>query len=82
LRSPCPGVGVCRSKIAIIAGPASVRRFLPELIDLVWNDKIKPGKVFDLILPPQRFSWMAAILHAKDKNCGSEAGPRTAWCAH
>jgi len=28
-----------------------VRRFLPELIDLVWNDKIKPGKVFDLILP-------------------------------
>jgi threonine dehydrogenase-like Zn-dependent dehydrogenase len=30
---------------------ASVRRFLPELIDLVWNHKIKPGKVFDLILP-------------------------------
>src|SRR5213594_2880787 len=32
-------------------GPAPVRRFLPELIDLVWNGKINPGKVFDLILP-------------------------------
>jgi threonine dehydrogenase-like Zn-dependent dehydrogenase len=32
-------------------GPAPVRRFLPELIDLVWNGKIKPGKVFDLTLP-------------------------------
>jgi threonine dehydrogenase-like Zn-dependent dehydrogenase len=28
-----------------------VRRFLPELIDLVWKGKINPGKVFDLILP-------------------------------
>jgi hypothetical protein len=26
-------------------------RFLPELIDLVWNRKINPGKVFDLTLP-------------------------------
>lgn len=32
-------------------GPAPVRRFLPELIDLVWSRKIKPGKVFDLTLP-------------------------------
>lgn len=32
-------------------GPASVRRFLPKLIDLVWNRKIDPGKVFDLTLP-------------------------------
>jgi len=32
-------------------GPAPVRRYLPELIDLVWNGKINPGKVFDLILP-------------------------------
>jgi len=32
-------------------GPAPVRRFLPELIKLVWNRKINPGKVFDLILP-------------------------------
>ena len=32
-------------------GPAPVRRFLPELIDLVWNGKIDPGKAFDLTLP-------------------------------
>ena len=32
-------------------GPAPVRRFLPELIDLVWKEKINPGKVFDLMLP-------------------------------
>ena len=32
-------------------GPAPVRRFLRELIDLVWNGKINPGKVFDLTLP-------------------------------
>jgi len=32
-------------------GPAPVRRFLPKLVDLVWNGKINPGKVFDLTLP-------------------------------
>ena len=32
-------------------GPAPVRRYLPELIDLAWNRTIDPGKVFDLTLP-------------------------------
>jgi len=32
-------------------GPAPVRRFLPQLIDLVLKGKIHPGKVFDLKLP-------------------------------
>jgi threonine dehydrogenase-like Zn-dependent dehydrogenase len=32
-------------------GPAPVRRFLPELISLVMNKKINPGRVFDLVLP-------------------------------
>jgi threonine dehydrogenase-like Zn-dependent dehydrogenase len=32
-------------------GPAPVRRYLPQLIGLVWNRKIDPGKVFDLMLP-------------------------------
>ncbi len=32
-------------------GPAPVRRYLPDLIDLVWQRKITPGKVFDLVLP-------------------------------
>ena len=28
-----------------------MRRFLPHLIDLIWNREIDPGKVFDLELP-------------------------------
>jgi threonine dehydrogenase-like Zn-dependent dehydrogenase len=32
-------------------GPAPVRRYLPELINLVLDGKINPGKVFDLTLP-------------------------------
>jgi threonine dehydrogenase-like Zn-dependent dehydrogenase len=27
-----------------------VRRYLPELIDLVWQGRTNPGKVFDLTL--------------------------------
>ena len=33
------------------AGPAPVRRFLPQLLDLICSGKIDPGKVFDLTLP-------------------------------
>ena len=32
-------------------GPAPVRRYLPELIRLVWDRKMNPGTVFDLVLP-------------------------------
>ena len=32
-------------------GPAPVRRYLPNLIKLVLDGKINPGKVFDLVLP-------------------------------
>jgi len=35
----------------LLGGPAPVRRFLPDLIDLVLERKIEPGKVFDLELP-------------------------------
>jgi threonine dehydrogenase-like Zn-dependent dehydrogenase len=39
------------SHVHLHGGPAPVRRYLPNLIDLVWNRKINPGKVFDLTLP-------------------------------
>ena len=39
------------SAVHLHGGPAPVRRFLPELIDLIWNRRIDPGKVFDLTLP-------------------------------
>jgi threonine dehydrogenase-like Zn-dependent dehydrogenase len=37
--------------VHVHGGPAPVRRYLPHLIDLVLNEKIRPGKVFDLSLP-------------------------------
>lgn len=35
----------------MLGGPAPVRRFLPDLMELVLTRKINPGKVFDLELP-------------------------------
>lgn len=39
------------SLVHLHGGPAPVRRFLPNLINLVWTEKIQPGKVFDLDIP-------------------------------
>jgi threonine dehydrogenase-like Zn-dependent dehydrogenase len=46
-----PGEELFFSHVHLHGGPAPVRRFLPELIDLIWRRKINPGKVFDLTLP-------------------------------
>jgi threonine dehydrogenase-like Zn-dependent dehydrogenase len=46
-----PGMDLFWSLVHLHGGPAPVRRFLPELIDLIWNRQINPGKVFDLELP-------------------------------
>ncbi|MFJ8581781.1 zinc-dependent alcohol dehydrogenase family protein [Micromonospora sp. NPDC093277] len=46
-----PGDELFFSHVHLHGGPAPVRRFLPELIDLIWNRQIEPGKVFDLTLP-------------------------------
>jgi len=37
--------------VRLHGGPAPVRRYLPELIPLVLDGEIDPGKVFDLTLP-------------------------------
>ncbi|GAA3221695.1 zinc-dependent alcohol dehydrogenase family protein [Nonomuraea helvata] len=39
------------SRVHLHGGPAPVRQYLPQLIDLIWNRQIDPGKVFDLVLP-------------------------------
>jgi threonine dehydrogenase-like Zn-dependent dehydrogenase len=39
------------SNVGLRGGPAPVRRFLPDLMDRVWNRRIEPGRVFDLELP-------------------------------
>jgi threonine dehydrogenase-like Zn-dependent dehydrogenase len=45
------GAELFYAHVHLHGGPAPVRRFLPELINLVCNGKINPGKVFDLTLP-------------------------------
>jgi threonine dehydrogenase-like Zn-dependent dehydrogenase len=46
-----PGEEMFFSHVHLHGGPAPVRRFLPRLVDLIWNREIDPGKVFDLALP-------------------------------
>ena len=46
-----PGDELFFSAVHLHGGPAPVRRFLPELIELIWRREIDPGKVFDLTLP-------------------------------
>jgi len=46
-----PGIRLFHAEIHMLGGPAPVRRFLPDLIRLIWDRKIDPGKVFDLTLP-------------------------------
>jgi threonine dehydrogenase-like Zn-dependent dehydrogenase len=49
-----PGDQLFFSHVHLHGGPAPVRRFLPELIDLTTTRQIDPGKVFDLTLPLDR----------------------------
>ena len=59
-----PGMDLFWSLVHLHGGPAPVRRFLPELIDLIWNRQINPGKVFDLELPLEE---AAAAYRAMDQ---------------
>jgi threonine dehydrogenase-like Zn-dependent dehydrogenase len=46
-----PGRDLFYSHVHLHGGPAPVRQYLPELIDLILRGEINPGKVFDLELP-------------------------------
>ena len=45
------GMDLFSSHVHLHGGPAPVRRFLPDLVDRIWNRRIHPGRVFDLELP-------------------------------
>ncbi len=45
------GGDIFMTHVHVHGGPAPVRRFLPDLIDRIWQRRIDPGKVFDLTLP-------------------------------
>ena len=49
-----PGGRLFRSHAHLHGGPAPVRRFLPEHLDLIARGRIDPGRVFDLTLPLER----------------------------
>ena len=46
-----PAMDLFWATVHLHGGPAPVRRFLPQLVDLIWKREIDPGKVFDLELP-------------------------------
>ena len=46
-----PGAELFFSGVHLHGGPAPVRRFLPELLQLICDREINPGKVFDRELP-------------------------------
>ncbi|GGC79997.1 IMP dehydrogenase [Tersicoccus solisilvae] len=46
-----PGQELFGSMVHLHGGPAPVRQYLPELIQLIWDRTIDPGAVFDLTLP-------------------------------
>ncbi len=48
------GGDIFMTHVHVHGGPAPVRRFLPDLIDRIWQRRIDPGKVFDLTLPLER----------------------------
>lgn len=45
------GLELFFSSVHLHGGPAPVRRFLPDLVQLIWDGAIDPGRVFDLTLP-------------------------------
>ncbi|ROO86747.1 threonine dehydrogenase-like Zn-dependent dehydrogenase [Actinocorallia herbida] len=46
-----PGDELFFAAVHLHGGPAPVRRYLPELIELILTRRIDPGRVFDLTLP-------------------------------
>ncbi|WP_066463787.1 zinc-dependent alcohol dehydrogenase family protein [Sanguibacter suarezii] len=48
------GLDLFFASVHLHGGPAPVRQYLPELITLIWDRTIDPGRVFDLTLPLER----------------------------
>ncbi|WP_152360728.1 zinc-dependent alcohol dehydrogenase family protein [Microlunatus speluncae] len=48
------GDQIFMTHVQLHGGPAPVRRFLPDLMERIWQRTIDPGRVFDLQLPLDR----------------------------
>ncbi|NUL45343.1 zinc-dependent alcohol dehydrogenase family protein [Cellulosimicrobium funkei] len=53
------------AEVHLHGGPAPVRRYLPELIQKIWDREIDPGKVFDLTLPLEQAAEGYAAMHER-----------------
>jgi threonine dehydrogenase-like Zn-dependent dehydrogenase len=60
-----PGDEFFFSLVHMHGGPAPVRRFLPDLIELIWDRKIEPGKVFDVVLPLDKVAEGYKAMHER-----------------
>jgi threonine dehydrogenase-like Zn-dependent dehydrogenase len=60
------------SHINLHGGPAPVRRFLPELVELICDRTIDPGKVFALELPLEQ---AAGGLRGHGRTTGHQGPP-------
>ena len=70
-----PGEELFFSHVHLHGGPAPVRRFLPDLIDLIWNGKINPARSSTSTLPLDE----AAAGHTAP---WTTARPSRCCCAH
>lgn len=61
-----PGGELFFGLVHLHGGPAPVRRFLPDLIQLIWDRKIDPGKVFDKTLPLDQAAEAYTLMDRRD----------------
>lgn len=59
------GADLFTATVSLLGGPAPVRRFLPNLIELIMGGEIDPGVVFDLTLPLDRAAEGYAAMHER-----------------
>jgi threonine dehydrogenase-like Zn-dependent dehydrogenase len=60
-----PAMALFFAGIHTLGGPAPVRRFLPDLIQRIWNREIDPGRVFDRTLPLEQAAEGYQAMHER-----------------
>ena len=64
-----PGLEMFFSHVHLHGGPAPVREYLPELIDLILSGEINPGRVFDMELPLKEAPTGYEVFKHKQDEC-------------
>ncbi|NWN88053.1 MAG: zinc-dependent alcohol dehydrogenase family protein [Micrococcaceae bacterium] len=61
-----PGGQLFFGLVHLHGGPAPVRRFLPDLVQKIWDREIDPGKVFDQTMPLDQAADAYAAMDKRD----------------